>query len=238
MAKDHDVIKYTLTREKVENLDDVSDLYLALHHARINNQQFLDGDRPAPSHIEGDPVTRAKKYRENTLTAMMGELVLNQFHHGKEKGMTEFNKSRKAHNDNPSRGDDGSDIPGFPVDAKTSYLRGESQECMGKTLSVRREERYAKNLYVLEIIKKVDIIVLNGIEKLPIHDTVDKWHIVHVYLVGWAYNEEFPPPDQPNGENWFEDSCVRYSYQLRPMSTYPYPAVGLNQIRGEGVLTI
>ena len=90
MAENKDVIKYTLTREPVAEMENVSDLYLALYHAKINFDQFMSGERPAPSQIEDDPVKRAEKYRENALTAMMGEMVINQHFHGKVKGMMEL----------------------------------------------------------------------------------------------------------------------------------------------------
>lgn len=220
MATDYDVVKYTITNLIIAHptQKDLSEISLMKNHADKNCDDFLSEKRPSKSQIEDDPEKRKADYPENAWTGQSGELIINQWMNGRKQGMASYHQARLWHELNPSAGDNGSDVPGFPVDIKTSYLRQDNQDLMGKTLSVRPVERHTGNIYVLGLIRQVDVDLIN-------------WMFVSVNMIGWIYESDLTPWGQPNGKYPFEGSYVRYSYQLKPMATFPIKqAVGLGKL--------
>ena len=86
--------------------------------------------------------------------------------------VTPYIKSREAANANPLKGDDGSDMPGYRLDFKTSLMR-HSNNPVHYRLIVRPRERHEGNAYVLALVPYTTGTT--------------------VHLLGWTIDDELPP---------------------------------------------
>lgn len=85
-------------------------------------------------------------------------------------------ESRVKQDEDPWKGDGGSDVPGFQIDIKTSVMRVAGREPVDYMLPVRPKERHANNVYVLALVPQE-------------FDGVDNNEVL---LVGWASDDMLP----------------------------------------------
>jgi hypothetical protein len=87
------------------------------------------------------------------LVSHLGSIAFFNVAFGKTEGRRAFTEMRDKQDLNPTKGDNGQDIQGQPVDFKTS-LRRKTDGLLGDyQLPVRERERHAGNVYVLNIVE-------------------------------------------------------------------------------------
>ena len=218
------MMRYELTDEivRVPNSNvKISELGILNNHTNIKYQQFLNGEIPFNSHVYKDEEERKKKYPINNACGNSGELVINQWVDGRLQGMRGFNMERTLCNHYPKESDGGSDVLGFRLDVKTTYMQyfgTEGQSHLKKWLAVRPHERHEGNIYVLALIGRDKILFLDASTCLPITRVV-------VDLVGWLRDEELP-----NYVVWYGDfkgAHIHRAQELHPMVEFPWWELGM-----------
>ena len=206
MIQDYDAIKWTIDRY----------IRLVRVHANKRIHDYNKGLCNPNSSVWNDPKERQERFPEETWLAQMAELAINQFIHGKRKGMTQYNKSRKKANKNPFKSDGRTDVLGFQADVKCSGLRAVAPYMSTQHLSVPWKDRQGgkplelipENIFVLAIVKPGD---------LNTEGPRETWRMV-VYLVGWAWDHEFLYLEE---RGTFENKWTIQAYKLHKMRNFP-----------------
>ena len=141
---------------------------------------------------------------------MGGEYAGNVHVLGSVIGPQKFDENRKYMNANPKTDDLGSDIIGYQIDVKTSFMRG-SQDFIDYCLPVPKKDRYKpegkhKGLpeiaFVLGLVKEAHLHIVN--------------ELLIVHLIGWAWDHDLPNFVMADGI--FENKYIIDVPCLRPMS--------------------
>ena len=167
---------------------------------------------------------RKKKFPLNAYTQMITELAMCVYIYGPTEGPKQFDKARKIMNDNPKGDDGGSDVPGFQIDVKGSYME-KSQDFFEYALSVAPSDKYNPNkekfkgkpesLFVLALCKKDHIQTKKG----PM--------IAH--LIGWCWDCEIHTIYDVY-KKVFKNKFILEVKDLHPMREFPDKQEMLNRI--------
>lgn len=109
----------------------------------------------------------------------------------------DYLQSRFLANQNPEKGDGGSDILGLNVDFKASLMRNKSMDILSYRLPVRPRERHDDWIYVLVLVSSL------------------KSSSAVAHLVGWLFDEELP--ERPETRKPFDGAYVVRAKDLHPI---------------------
>lgn len=188
MALIEEIITVRLSLEQIS---------LARKHAnRLLNSRVMAGAKAGGvSRIRPDE-QRQEKLFQDACVGQLGQLGATLYLTGSDRA---YVQSRDLADANPLKGDRGSDIPGYPIDIKSSFIkRYKDSHFWG--LHVRPVERHPDNVYVLATVANE----LASFEEEII-----------VSLVGWAF--EFDLPKTPVTEGLFAGAYRVDRYGLRAM---------------------
>ena len=177
------------------------------------------------SKIYKNPEKRKKEFPLNAYTQMVTEFAMCDYIYGPVEGPIQFDKSRTAMNDNPKGDDGGSDVPGFQIDVKGSYMK-ESQNFFDYVLSVPPCDKYdpwkekfkgkPESIFVLALCKKDDLQTKEG--RMVAH------------LIGWCWDCEINIIYNSYKNGTFKNKYILESRDLHPMHEFPKPEEMLNRI--------
>lgn len=112
-----------------------------------------------------------------------------------------YRMARDDANENPQDGDGGSDIPGYNIDIKTSFMRGKPDPLKYNCI-VRPAEYDPSRAYIQTLVKEID---------------TERYEAI-VYVVGWITGNELP--DEVEKSGMFEGAYVLPTAKLRPMNSF------------------
>jgi len=197
---------------------------LVRYHATKRMDQMEKGEANKYSKVHEDEKVREEKHPLNSYTQMITELAMCDYIYGPIEGPIQFDKSRTIMNDNPKGDDGGSDVPGFQIDVKGSYMK-KSQNFFEYALSVALDDKYdprkdkfkgkPESIYVLALCKKDHIQTKKG--------------IMAAHLIGWCWDCEINTIYDVY-KKVFKNKFILEAKDLHPMHEFPDKWEMLNRI--------
>jgi len=166
----------------------------------------MSGISSLPSHK--NPERRKATIKKDSIKGQAGELLLSMLMFGSEEGFNKYLIRRNIINQNPTKGDGGSDVEGYLIDIKTSEC---CKSIYGYHLLVRNEEKDENkddHIYVHALIKAGEM-------------TRNK---IRINITGWSRKKDLSIDPFEEGQ-CHEDLIGAYFIpvgSLKPMSTFPY----------------
>lgn len=143
------------------------------------------------SQIHQDRGRRKEFLGEDQLIGQLGEAALSLYTYGNLDAYIEHRAQMDA---DPTSGDGGFDLPGIPIDVKTSLMRSTKIGALDYKLCVRERERHKGIVYVLALVP-MDLST--------------------VRFIGWLPEEDLPCEPEPYGT--FAGAFVVRARRLKPI---------------------
>lgn len=168
-------------------------LRLIEKHARLAEMGGVSRVRP-------DRQDRVDSLKTDQLVGQIGQYAGSKWMTGSAEP---YRLSRWVANQNPDRGDGGSDILGSNIDFKASLVRRSDRSLLQYNLPVRPHERHGGWIYVLVLVTDLQ----------PQVSAVAN-------LMGWVMDEDLP--EQPNANGVFRGAYVVPAKNLKPLPKFSW----------------
>jgi hypothetical protein len=187
-------------------------------HAKKRILQLHTGEANLYSAVHKDGETRMAAAPIDRTIGVIGEYAINVYMRGKIEGFLKFDEFRTEMNGKPAGDDGGSDVPGFPIDIKTSAMRSTRLKTLDYHLPIPPKDRRDGNVFVLGLVDKGYLDIEN--------------RKMIVDIIGWAHDKEFT---QYRSTGVFEGKYVIKARELHPMIEFPYDSHWVQNHKRQGV---